>query len=243
MNQQLQGLATLGAGMVVTALVAVFAWFAMQSTAPLRDALAGNGASEHVVTADGGLVADEFGRQARAMLWGIATVVIFIAVTRLVLRVRRALREADVATQLRQLGGEVLYDFQAQRTRRARQIGWLARWVPENYLGRIVSIDLCGCEAGDDHLLLIRSCQQLEKLDLSGTQMTVGALQRLARLPYLQTLAVRNLDITDDDVRALAGLRRLRQLDTTGCAISPTAAAALESMPRLSLVERQATPA
>jgi hypothetical protein len=227
--------------MVVTALVAVFAWFAMQSTAPLRDALAGNGASEHVATADGGQLAGEFGRQARAMLWGIATVVIFIAVIRLVLRMRRGRREADVAQQLRQLGGQVLYDFQAHQTRRARQIGWLARWVPENYLGRIVSIDLSGCEAGDDHLTLIRSCQQLEKLDLSDTQITVGALQRLGRLPCLQTLAVRNLEIKDDEVRALAGLRRLRLLDATGCAISPTAAAALESMPRLSLVERQAT--
>jgi Leucine-rich repeat (LRR) protein len=113
--------------------------------------------------------------------------------------------------------------------------------VPENYLGRIVSIDLCGCEAVDDHLLLIRSCQQLEKLDLSGTQITVGALQGLGRLPCLQILAVRDLEITDDDVRALAALRRLRLLDATGCAISPTAAAALESIPRLSLVERPAT--
>jgi hypothetical protein len=175
--------------------------------------------------------------------------VVFVSATRLALRLRRAHREAIVATVLRSLGSTVLYDFQVRETGQ-RQLGPIGQltadllkpWLPEHYLGRIVSIDLAGSEADPDHLPLICGCQQLQSLDLSDTRIPIRALSLLSPLTQLNTLVLHNMEITDADVPTLAGLRRLRRLDVTGCAISQTALSTLESLPRLNLVQQEIAP-
>lgn len=72
----------------------------------------------------------------------------------------------------------------------------------------------------DDDLEFLKHAPHLPALDLSGTQITDGAMKHVAMLKDLKTLLIYNTQITDDGVAQLKGLTKLQVLDLRNTHIS-----------------------
>jgi len=239
LSRLLQSLGPFLASMLVTAMVGVFAWIALQSTAPVRDALAGGPSAKQSSEAGAESVPIQLAQHGHALLIGVVTVVFFVVAARVALRLRDARREAAVVQLVRSLGGEALFDFQAGSSGHFWQRHLLGRFLPDYYVGRLVSIDLSGSTASDQDIESLGTCQQLTELDLSETAMTADGLKSLARFSRLRSLNLRNLPISDPDLSVLVGMRGLRQLDLQGCSVTAIATANFSTASRIQLVENE----
>ncbi len=95
----------------------------------------------------------------------------------------------------------------------------------ENAFSQVKLVNLSGTRL-DDKLLAdlkphLEACTRLKVLDLGQTSVTGPGLASIGNLSWLKKLIVYGLPLGDDDVKYLAGLQELEEINITGTRISP----------------------
>ena len=170
-------------------------------------------------------------RRAKLIIWPLVTMLIAAGLYRWIPQ----LETGRLADQLHERGGR--FD-----QNEAGEILWL-RLPPET---------------GDEDLLVLRNCELLRHLDLSGTRVTdaglrnLGVLPRLVRLNLSETANVRhglqvasnwpaleefsavgNQWVTDDQVQNLKSCAKLQSVDLSGTPVTDAGVEALCTLPDL----------
>ncbi len=118
-------------------------------------------------------------------------------------QVRRAERQRRAVEAILAAGGFVEYDFEASAEHDLWRGTWLRRWLGNDLLHDVTAVEF------DAARMMIDS----RRYDPPSEEQLAAAIARLTDLPALERLRLgMMLPVSDDDMRRLATLTRLKQL-------------------------------
>lgn len=158
----------------------------------------------------------------------------------LAVKIQCARRQREAVEAIRQLRGEVLYDWLASSSARPSP---LCELFEDDLLHNVVAVSLSdvGCDSalvhlkgiadlrllslehsaiGDEGLKCLRDFRSLESLGLADTLITDEGLKHLKGLTNLEVLYLQNTSITDAGLVHLKKLNKLRVLHLHGTSIT-----------------------
>ncbi len=87
--------------------------------------------------------------------------------------------------------------------------------------------------ATDDHVEVLANVERLRVIRIDGGKLTPAAGRRLAEMPHLEQLHLRNVEFDDAFVQEVSQSRTLWLLNLAAANVSPAAVAQLAQMPQL----------
>jgi|SRR3954447_6119484 hypothetical protein len=132
-------------------------------------------------------------------------------------------REMAAATELRHLGGTVLWAWrlddmmQKKQTASSQSPRWL---IPGDSIVTSVYLTNCGEPRLDEKLVNLEPLRNLRYLAVAGTNVTDAALIHVAKLSDLEWLDLGSTLVTDDGLRNLTTLKRLKYVNLSGTGIT-----------------------
>ncbi len=163
----------------------------------------------------------------------IAVFLVSIGMSWVAVRIERARREREAAAALMKLGGYVLYDYQQDQSGNSLPVadppgpGWLRNILGENFFATVVCVYLDSSAQRDSDLAPLKELTQLQRLELSGADVTDAGLEHLKGLTQLQRLVLTGTRVSD---AGLEHLRRLTQLQLLNLAHTQVTDAGLEHL-------------
>ena len=103
---------------------------------------------------------------------------------------------------------------------------WLRRFVPRV----ICRVEVPNGGIDDDDLMLLRGCDHVTQLDLTGSRVTDDGLVHLILLPQLRKLDLSDTRLSDAGIHHLMALKQLRALDVRQTRISDRGVAEIENV-------------
>ncbi len=170
----------------------------------------------------------------RALL--VFVLLVSIAMSWLAVRMQKARRQKEAVEAIKELGGDVWYDYQYEfferqigKGRRAGQLvepwpDWVYRCVGFDFLHLIVLIDLgrypphipkaqMNPPIVDSDLDVLAAFPELRTVYLSFQPITDAGLRNVAACSELRRICLHGTHVTDDGLQSLAGLSKLEELD------------------------------
>ena len=174
--------------------------------------------------------------------FGIRSLLVFclstsIAAGWLAVEMRRARRQADVVTPIRNSNAWETYDWQFDADGRSTgnsEPPWprpLWKTLGIDFFSVVVVIHYT--DATDAGLENLKELTQLRELSLDSTKVTDAGLAHLNQLNELRYLGISYTDVTDAGLEQLKGLPKLRDLDLSGTHVTD---AGLEYFKELTLL-------
>lgn len=109
------------------------------------------------------------------------------------------------------------------------------------YCEEVVETYLVGPSHSDQDLEIVQGLSSLQKLELSGSEVTSAGLVKLAGLKNLYTLHLANTKVDDSGLKSLSGLRNLGILSLSNTKVSDAGIGELRSMPNLEMLSLDGT--
>jgi hypothetical protein len=132
-------------------------------------------------------------------------------------------RELEAATELRELGGTVLWAWRLDEMMQQKQtaMNQAPHWfVPGDSFAASVYLTYSREPQLDEKLVCLEPLLDLHYLALTGTKVTDAGLIHLVNLPNLEWLDLGNTIITDDGLRNLATLKKLKYVHLGGTCVT-----------------------
>jgi len=170
-----------------------------------------------------------------------------IAAGWLAVEMRRARRQADVVTPIRNSNAWETYDWQFDadgRSTGSSEPPWpgpLWKTLGIDFFSVVVVIHYT--DATDAGLENLKELTHLRELSLDSTKVTDAGLAHLNRLTELRYLGISYTDVTDAGLEHLKGLTQLRKLDLSGTNITDAGLAYLKELTLLVLNSTRITDA
>ena len=144
-------------------------------------------------------------------------------------------RQRRAVAAIQALGGGVLYGKYNRWTNGGFPVGFLRRWLPQDYFDEVtgVSLNWTKSTVTDDGLVHLRGLTGVRRLDLIGTQVTDAGLAHLQGLTALQSLDLGGTQVTDAGLTHLQGLRGLQTLSLNNTQVTGTGLAHLRGLTSL----------
>jgi hypothetical protein len=136
-------------------------------------------------------------------------------------RVQAKRRDREAISEIENLGGGVLYDWQRDRMTRLADFDdaendapgarWLRKLLGDDFFAA-VSLVSVPVDIADAQLVHVEVLTGLNSLELHGPQLTDAGLEHLKGLKRLESLTLDNTGVTDAGLEHLKGLTRLESL-------------------------------
>jgi hypothetical protein len=176
-------------------------------------------------------------RQRRVMLRVLFGMSLVVGMTSgwVMMARQKADRQAEARDAIRQAGGRVYFDYQWRDGKPATDgvppgAQWFRSLVGDEFLDRIVAVDLTGVEQPDELIRQLLLLPYVHTVRAGGTALSDQSLEVVGRLRGLRVLDLSGTLVTDAGVGQLGGLKQLQQLDVTGAAVSEKGVADLGRM-------------
>ncbi len=143
-----------------------------------------------------------------------------------------------VIAEIQRLGGSVTYQHELAQPDAAAKPPWLQKWIGEKYFRQVTGIHLEQQHSPPIDLLdRISRLPSVETLSLRENHLTDDALRPIGRMRRLRVLRVGFNDITDKGLIHLADLHELVLLDLCVTKVTDTGLNRLQSLPKLRRLE------
>jgi hypothetical protein len=149
--------------------------------------------------------------------------------------VNRVRHQQRVIASVENLGGQVHFVHEAKK--RAGDLGWLRKWLGEDYFRTVRYINLQGHAATDDLVAGIVALGDMQELNLGKTKITNDSLRHIAKLKDLKALDIGFNKITNDGLVHLGPLEELVHLDLDVTEITDQGLSALQKLPKLNRLQ------
>jgi Leucine-rich repeat (LRR) protein len=137
--------------------------------------------------------------------------ILFVACILLAMRLHTARRQHETVAALTKLGGLVHYDYEFDAA--GKRVGepaspipaWLRNWLGDDFFSNATAVYLGQSRVSDDNLECLQGLGHLHELFL-GKLITDDGLEHLQGLTRLETLGLRNTQVSDAGLEHLKGL-------------------------------------
>lgn len=131
--------------------------------------------------------------------------------------VQKAGRQADAVAKLRAAGASVYFDFQwkdGQFDPNAvpPEVPWVRRLLGDDFLNRVVAVDLRGTRDPDSLARLVLLLPYLTHINAADTPLTDASLSVWRQMPGLKSLDLQGTRVTAAGVLPLQRMPNLKQL-------------------------------
>ena len=148
----------------------------------------------------------------------------------------RAAKQRRAVDEIRELGGQVYYDYERDENDAEIRIprpvppgpAWLRKLVGTDWLADVIVVRLR--DVTDKELALLEDLPGLKRLFIRGRNVTDAGLAHLGTLDKLDYLEVEKFDISDDGLQQLSGLKNLEFLVLRDIGVTDAGLDHLESL-------------
>jgi len=149
-----------------------------------------------------------------------------------------------VVEEIRSLGGYVMYDYEARNDQIGKPLSppgpqWLRDIVGDDWFQSAYYVRLEGAAVTDSSLPRLEQLPYLRGLEIRSTSVTDVSF--VAQLHELVALKLSHSPITDEGLRALPGLQKLRSLDVSGTRITDEGLAYVGKIENLEVLKANGT--
>jgi hypothetical protein len=155
--------------------------------------------------------------------FGLRTLLIFVALASCGLgwggfKLQQARQQQDAVAAIEQLGGDVVYDYEADSLGNAVPgmtppcPAWVRALLGDDCFRSVYRITFLTQYATDSGLQHLKGLTNLKQLDLNGSPVTDAGLENLKGLTRLETLNLGEAKITDAGLKQLQELTQVRWL-------------------------------
>jgi hypothetical protein len=144
-------------------------------------------------------------------------------------RMEQKRKERAAVKAITKLGGNVVYDYQAEKGAAPPGPKFLRDWLGEDFFTDIASVQIHAQDAGRDSEWLI----PVEEVTLKDSHFIETGLAYLKSLPNLRTLSLSGKRITDNELTRLSGLIKLKTLSLAGADVGDAGLAKLKCLSAL----------
>ena len=168
----------------------------------------------------------------------VLAAVVAVPFSWLAAEMKRAREQKEVVTLIERLAGDVIYDWEFDKSgilanELPLEPTWLRTWLGNDFFGEVVEAELGGTQVTDRDVGQVKRLDHLRKLWMERTQITDVGLEQLAGLTQLQDILVGGTQITDVGLTHIARMTKLQRLGLGRTQITDTGLAHLVGLTKL----------
>jgi hypothetical protein len=158
-------------------------------------------------------------------------------------RMQRARQQKAAVEEIRNLGGDVQYDYEVQQSGtplpNAGPHGpvWLRDLLGEDFFASVVDVSLPCSSVTDAGMENLRGFTNLQTLTLGRKNVTGAGWEHLKGLTQLRTLDLPYGEVTDAGLEHLKGLTQLQELDLGATPVTDAGLVHLKGLTKLQLLD------
>lgn len=149
-------------------------------------------------------------RKLTFFLLGLAALTAILTAFPSVGAIRDARKQAEIVAHVRNLNGQVHYDFDFNAPQYSPSV--FHRILGDDLSGSVVQVDLSRTAADDDDVKLLLELPELTWLGLYETQITDKALEDIGKMKQLEFVWLDKTAISDEGISHLSNLQSLKEL-------------------------------
>ena len=175
-------------------------------------------------------------RKRRWTQFGVGTLLLIVAAFaiwfgRASYLARQQLQEIHL---IKELGGTIVFDHAYEGSDESSAPEWLRQFLGEEYFRRVRGVAIVSEDFTDDHLAELARLGDLKVLRFHSSKITDEGVRWLRSCDQLESLEIQWASITDAAMAEIGNLKKLKELRLMNTRVGDAGLGHLVSMPRLS---------